>query len=125
MSPAMRRLTVVLVVLAAVALLWWLVRRAMAGKQPASLASVDVTGKVKPDGTTATTRPPQESTPAPSAVALDAPTFTPGTLTGLPEYQEPVRSDFTPPELAETAGEEQTVLIEPSTGGVRVPGAIY
>jgi hypothetical protein len=108
----MRRLTVLVLIIAAVAVVWWLVRRAMAGKAPASLASVDLAPKVKPDGTTATTRPPQES-PAPAPVAsLDTPTFTPGTLTGLPEYQEPIRSDFTPPELAETAREEVRSLEE-------------
>jgi hypothetical protein len=110
----MRRLTVVVLVVAAVAVLWWLIRRAMASKAPASLAGVDVSGKVKPDGTTATTRPAQESAPASSAVALDAPSFTPGTLTGLPEYQEPIRSDFTPPELLETAREEVRSLTDES-----------
>ena len=110
----MRRLTVVLLILAAVAVLWWLVRRAMAPATVGNLATVDVTGKVKPDGTTPTTRPPQESPPATSALPLDAATFTPGTLTGLPEYQEPVRSDFTPPELAETSREEGAGVTEPA-----------
>ncbi len=99
-----KKVVTLILALAAVAVLWWLLTRKTAPTL-GDFTTAITGGKVKPDGTTPTTRPPQEPT-AGTALTADDPAYVPGTLTGLPEPIAPVRSDFTPAELAATRESE-------------------